>query len=113
MVLKKTAQQILFKELAQAEYRAFPDPEYMGYPAHAFVDFEEHLSTLLEKFESELSDNLTNRSPSLRVYLMDMLNIISQIEKRIRKRQSIYSAMKQPKSVGKKSEGLNNFFFFQ
>ncbi len=117
MELQKTAQLNLFRELAKSEIKAHQNPEYNGYGIDGFGYFQDKLNTLHEKFEIELNDNLTNRSPSLEVYLTDIIKTVSGIRAQIRsyQKEEIYDTQKETPEMFKINRlgYINHFLSFQ
>ncbi len=113
MILSKSAQQTLFKELAKAEIRSLQNPEFNNYGIDEFGNFQNHLNSMYEKFESELSDNLTNQSPSLELYLTDLIKTLSDINKTILdyQKEEIYATQKENPNAFKRNRlGYMNYF---
>lgn len=113
MDIKKTAQQSLFTELNKSEMNAIQIPEYNGYSIDDFGGFQDKLNQLYEKFEIELSDNLTNRSSSLELYLTDIIKKISGVNDRIHifQKEEIYETQKSNPDIFKINRlGYINYF---
>lgn len=117
MELQKTAQQTLFKELAKSEIKAHQSPEFNGFGIDDFGDFQEKLNKLHEKFEIELNDNLTNRSPSMELYLTDIIKTITGIHERVHNywKEEIYETQNENPEMFKINRlgYMNHFLSFQ
>ncbi len=117
MELNKAAQRDLFKVLAKSEIKAHQSPEYNGYSIDDFGQFQENLNSLFENFEIELNDNLTNRSPSLEVYLTDINKTIAGINEQVRNylKEEIIETQKYNPEIFKQNRlgYMNHFLSFQ
>lgn len=81
MEIQKTAQQQLFKKLEKAEITYHNDTQYNGFGISDLGHFQQELDELFEAFKKELSDNLTNLPPALKVYLIDIHRTIAELYK--------------------------------
>ena len=117
MTLLKSAQQTLFMELAKSDIEPLQSPVYNGYGINDFGEFQNLLNNLYENFERELNDNLTNRHPSLKLYLTDITKTLSEISVQVRQYQQeeIYDSNKDNPDLFKLNQlgYMNNFMNFQ
>src|SRR5690348_346413 len=114
MELQKTAQKGLFKQLELSGFNAPEIPSYNGYGLGEFIHFMDALFKSYEKFEDELNDNLTNRSPSLKIYLADLLDEITEIKENINSGYRKFQSLKINPKIFKEDQlsTFRHFFTF-
>lgn len=97
MTIQKTAQQNLYKELARSQIVVNQNPVYNDFSIDDFGIFQDTLNKLYENFENELNDNLTNRSPSLEIYLVDIITTLNTTANQIRtfQQEEIYETLNE------------------